>query len=130
MMENVRFCPNCGAKSDDGAQSCARCGAVFHEQEPLRCQKCGNSVHAQDSFCARCGDNLVEQRQERPEYCRVCGSPFFAGASFCHQCGHPVPKAGDEDDPSEITVYGMPRIEETLLVYAPPGFFSGRPSIR
>lgn len=75
--KNDKFCPDCGAKIDDGSFICS----------------CGNIQKNSEKFCNVCGENIQDQLkiaaptvESRSRLC-VCGAMISAEHDFCGECG-------------------------------------------
>lgn len=62
-----KYCPKCGAETDDNMKFCSKCGhkveiAVEQEPEPIKsfCPQCGTEVVGEISFCGSCGCKITE----------------------------------------------------------------------
>ena len=70
---------------------------IYQEKRKLavkglrKCEKCGNILVLDSSFCNKCGEKLeplfAESDAGQP-VCPVCGSPYTEGAVFCTACGN------------------------------------------
>ncbi|MDD3308071.1 MAG: zinc ribbon domain-containing protein [Acetobacterium sp.] len=75
--KNDKFCPDCGAKIDDGTLICS----------------CGNIQKNSEKFCNICGENIQDQLkiaapavQSDGRLC-VCGAIISVEQDFCGECG-------------------------------------------
>ena len=53
----------------------------------VACPQCGQQVPYYAGFCARCGQPLVEAKQNSPVFCGKCGAAINREATFCTSCG-------------------------------------------
>lgn len=70
---------------------------LFEEKKKLavqglrKCEKCGNVLVLDSSFCNKCGEKLeplfAEEIKEQ-KICPNCGSSYDDGALFCTTCGN------------------------------------------
>ncbi|TET21711.1 MAG: RDD family protein [Candidatus Cloacimonadota bacterium] len=51
----------------------------------MKCNRCGATIQADDTFCPECGAKLNTVLK-----CRYCSSPLDAGDTFCGGCGKAV----------------------------------------
>lgn len=78
------FCPQCGAKKPESANSqtwkCAKCGA---EATGKFCPECGSPKPSEDGWTCKCG------AVNKGKFCSQCGAPKPAGAPLyrCDKCG-------------------------------------------
>jgi hypothetical protein len=47
----------------------------------MKCPKCQNEIHADDSFCRKCGAKATLT-------CQECDAEAFRDDQFCGKCGH------------------------------------------
>lgn len=56
-----------------------------------KCEKCGNILVLDSSFCNKCGEKLeplfLEENKEQ-NVCSKCGATYAEGAAFCTSCGN------------------------------------------
>jgi ribosomal protein L40E len=96
------FCGECGARNEDGAESCVKCGhdlSTVETNEPLFkvfCGICGVANSRTATHCKQCGNEL--QKLERPVkldrdvvHCGSCGASNPDGAARCGKCGEVLP---------------------------------------
>ena len=127
------YCDNCGNASDSMTRFCVKCGKKLNAgRAAAACPVCGWEFAETDNYCGSCGNSLDEFKQLVPTYCRSCGGKLGLEARFCQHCGRPVKEAGqseggdDSVDEPATTIYGMPRLSDTLVVYGPPRMFGRR----
>lgn len=56
-----------------------------------KCEKCGNILVLDSSFCNKCGEKLEAlfiPTEQHPYICAKCGTPHEKGAAFCTGCGN------------------------------------------
>lgn len=56
-----------------------------------KCEKCGNILVLDSSFCNKCGDKLeplFADGVQNKNICSKCGAPHSEGAAFCTSCGN------------------------------------------
>jgi hypothetical protein len=88
--DNVRTCPDCGARSKNGCLVCPDCGYEFVAAAPLRtknCPECAESILAGAKVCRYCGHHFPTTKIR----CFKCKHPQAVLASqtkfTCEQCG-------------------------------------------
>ena len=81
MIQDIKFCSNCGNRLDSGAMFCSRCGKKILEES----YESGHVLHS--NKCESCGANL--RKLEANHYvCDYCGSVFFTN----DECVSVMPK--------------------------------------
>ncbi len=58
-----------------------------------KCEKCGNILVLDSSFCNKCGEKLQPLFVNDPvvgNVCPQCGAPVAEGAAFCTSCGKKI----------------------------------------
>ena len=73
--ENRRYCSNCGAPLNRGAEVCLNCGKFVG----------GNTRKEEGS--AETETRKKEMEEESRRYCSNCGTPLNRGAEVCLNCG-------------------------------------------
>ncbi len=56
-----------------------------------KCEKCGNILVLDSSFCNKCGEKLeplFAEEMKKQSICPKCGSAYEEGAMFCTSCGN------------------------------------------
>ncbi len=56
-----------------------------------KCEKCGNILVLDSSFCNKCGEKLeplFAEEMKKQNICPKCGSSYEEGAMFCTTCGN------------------------------------------
>ena len=66
--------------------------AAAHAAEHMKiCEKCGEGVPADKSFCPKCGTKMPEMTVAEGVKCRSCGRQNEPGTKFCTGCGEKLP---------------------------------------
>ena len=61
---------------------------IYPDQERKVCPKCGAEVEEKDLFCINCGENLVQQGENKSEnICPNCGEILEGHPEYCTRCG-------------------------------------------
>ena len=61
---------------------------VYIGSERKVCPKCGAEVEEKDLFCINCGENLVQQGENKSEnICPNCGEILEGHPEYCTRCG-------------------------------------------
>lgn len=76
-----KICPECGFEGGEEDSYCPKCGIELVMQN--KCPECGNKVEEDDEFCRNCGASLSESELACPE----CGAEVEADDDFCPSCG-------------------------------------------
>lgn len=79
--ETTKICPECGFEGSKDDSYCPRCGIELVIETV--CPNCGNEVEEGDDFCRNCGASLTESELVCPE----CGTEVEAEDEFCSSCG-------------------------------------------
>ena len=60
----------------------------------ILCQKCGENLGQNASFCSNCGEKFIAEEKAKPVpeqklavFCELCGEEITPGARFCKFCG-------------------------------------------
>ena len=53
-----KFCSSCGARLDEGARFCSKCGRPVSAPAKKLCPSCGKEDKPDDAFCSSCGSKL------------------------------------------------------------------------
>ena len=65
-----------------GMKFCGNCGAKTEEEKP-KCPSCGAELIPGMKFCGNCGTKVVENKR----ICKECGLEIPDGMMFCGGCG-------------------------------------------
>lgn len=87
------FCFKCGAKLQDNAKFCNKCGVPIKAQtkpEIPKCPGCGTQLKVRSKFCPKCGMPVKAQTLPTAQKCAECGAELKATTKFCPACGKPV----------------------------------------
>ena len=78
--KNTTACVKCKARIEENLKFCPECGA----KQGLSCSKCGASLTATSKFCPECGEKINAEK-----VCE-CGEKLKPTAKFCNNCGKKV----------------------------------------
>ncbi len=76
-----KICPECGFEGGEDDSYCPKCGVELVMEN--KCPECGEEVEKDDKFCRNCGKELFESELTCPE----CGVEVEQDDQFCPNCG-------------------------------------------
>ncbi len=76
-----KVCPECGFEGDEKDSYCPKCGIELIMEN--KCPECGYETEEEDKFCRNCGAELLDSELVCPE----CGVEVEQDDKFCPNCG-------------------------------------------
>lgn len=59
-------------------------------EDVRKCPTCGNKIEEGQAFCTNCGTRIEENKEVMKNVCKNCGAEIAEGDRFCIHCGTPV----------------------------------------
>ena len=100
--KSQRKCRHCGAKLEDKAEFCTRCG----KPQLTKCPKCKEPLTGKGNYSDKCGSSLTDMKKidqyssstspaqlpeksdDAAQFCPSCGTALEQNQKKCSFCGH------------------------------------------